>query len=119
MLSTFNKDPDMTMTALPEAPGDGASVAAQQESHHAGGHRVMTGVPAPPFSLTSASRVVRDSQLLCLALAHNVVHEEPFPDLPSGSRPGAGARGRLRRNRPLPRRHCSRCAAQAAATNAI
>jgi len=36
MLSTFNKDPDMTMTALPEAPGDGGALAAQQELHHAG-----------------------------------------------------------------------------------
>jgi hypothetical protein len=36
MLSTFNKDPDMTTTALPEAPGDGGALAAQQELHHAG-----------------------------------------------------------------------------------
>lgn len=31
------------MTALPEAPGDGGAVAAQQELHHAGGHQVMAG----------------------------------------------------------------------------
>ena len=36
MLSTFNKDPVMTMSALPEAPGDGGALVAQQELHHAG-----------------------------------------------------------------------------------
>lgn len=43
MLSTFNEDPDMTMTALPEAPGD--------ELHHAGGHRVMAVDLAPAYFL--------------------------------------------------------------------
>ena len=41
MLSTFNKDPDMTMTPLSEAPGD--------EHRDAGGHRVMAGVLAPAY----------------------------------------------------------------------
>jgi hypothetical protein len=78
----------MTMTGLPEAPGD--------ELHHAVGMELWRESLRSPISLTPASQGVRDSQLLCPPLAHNVVHEEPFPVLPSGSRPGAGARGRLR-----------------------
>jgi hypothetical protein len=34
---------------------------------------------------------------------YNVLHEVPFPHHPPGSRPGAGAGSRLRRNRTLPR----------------
>jgi len=39
----------MTMTALPEALDDGGAVAAQQELHHAGGHRVIAGVLAAAY----------------------------------------------------------------------